>query len=178
MRDIKQIKLFIILIFVVILALALDIGFQFLSINSNLVQVESRLHNIEEELKEVQPINPPKFRYVIFTLKITAYSSDRWQCDHDPFVGAWNNPVKDGMVAVSRDLEKIGITNKCPVIIGGIEYEISDRMHWRKRKHLDIWMKSKKEARNWGVQIKEVKILIDYIDLNQLFKRYKVRMVI
>ena len=174
MNDLKDIKLMIVLIAIMILGLVIFEAWHFGKIEGQLIQARNEIAFLTEQVGEM---NIPK-RYVYFILKITAYSSDRWQCDHDPFVGAWNNPVKDGMVAVSRDLEKIGITNKCPVIINGKDYVISDRMHWRKRNHLDIWMKTKQEAKDWGVQFKEVKVPIEYIDLDQLFKRYKIRMEI
>ncbi len=113
-------------------------------------------------------------KYVRIRLKVTAYSSDKRQCDKDPYTGAWNNRVKPGMVAVSRDLEKFGITNGTPVIINGKEYTVLDRMHKRKRKHLDIWMPRQEMAEKWGVQYHEVLVPLEHVKVKILVEKYGV----
>lgn len=118
--------------------------------------------------------------YVNIKLQVTAYNSEINQTDSDPNTGAWNNRVRPGMIAVSRDLEKIGLTNGVPVIIEDydhIETVILDKMNTHKtvrgkrikiEKSLDIWMKSKKEALEWGVKFCNVKIPIKYINIEAL----------
>lgn len=184
---IDAIKKYFIMILLILLALFVDVGFQYYSINCNLTKIECRLHNIEEQQKNIQPINPPKYRYVTFILKTTAYSSSIDECDEDPFIGAWNNPVGPGMVATSRDLLKIGFNNKVPIIIDGKNCYIGDKMgkkKWTKkswvkiRETLDIWMETKQEAKDYGHKMSVVQIPIDYIDMHQLFKRYKIRVEI
>ncbi|MFW9899878.1 MAG: hypothetical protein ACFFDY_01165 [Candidatus Thorarchaeota archaeon] len=91
--------------------------------------------------------------------KVTAYNSEVCQTDDTPHIAAWNNPVYDGMVAVSRDLEELGLGRGCKVYIDGNEFVIDDRMHKRKRGQLDIWMKDRESAEKWGVQEKEVLVL-------------------
>jgi 3D (Asp-Asp-Asp) domain-containing protein len=118
--------------------------------------------------------------YVNFKLTVTAYNSEVNQTDKDPNTGAWNNRVRPGMIAVSRDLEKFGLTNGVPVKIEDYEHTntiILDRMGKYKtvkgrevkiERSLDIWMKSKKEAKLWGVEFKNVKIPIEYVNIDEL----------
>ena len=157
-------KLFIkIFYFSLLLMILCLLYFQLNTITKMVIINYNKLNRIEKILR----INENKiFRlknkpfYVNLFLKVTAYSSEVDQCDSDPFIGAWNNKVRDGMVAVSRDLEKYGLTNGTPIIIDGKEYIILDRMHKRKKKQLDIWMPSIESAKNWGVKECIVKIPI------------------
>lgn len=106
-------------------------------------------------------------------LKVTAYSSEPSQTDSTPFEAAWGHRVHDGMIAVSRDLEALGLTRWLarfelidryvwfyPTLeIDGREFIIKDRLHERKREQLDIWMASTEDALEWGVQYKTVKVI-------------------
>lgn len=93
---------------------------------------------------------------LIMNLTITAYNSDPKQTDSTPFIAAWGNEVYDGMVAVSRDLEKLGLKRGTKLLIDEEEYTIDDRMHKRKEKQLDIWMENIEDAEQWGIQKKEI----------------------
>ena len=110
---------------------------------------------------------------IYFNLKVTAYSSEPSQTDSTPFEAAWGHRVHKGIVAVSRDLEAIGLTRGLvrmdltdklvwfyPVVeIDGVRYTVKDRMNRRKRKQFDIWMESKETALAWGVQYRTVKVI-------------------
>lgn len=85
----------------------------------------------------------------------TAYNSVPGQTDDDPWVAAWNNRLRPGdkVIAVSRDLEKHGLTNGAKVKIQGLPgtYIVRDRMNKRFKKRIDVWMeKDIKKARKWG----------------------------
>jgi 3D (Asp-Asp-Asp) domain-containing protein len=85
----------------------------------------------------------------------TAYNSVAGQTDDDPWVAAWNNRLKPGqkVIAVSRDLEKHGLTNGAKVKIEGLPgtYTVRDRMNKRFTNRIDVWMeKDIKKARSWG----------------------------
>jgi 3D (Asp-Asp-Asp) domain-containing protein len=114
---------------------------------------------------------------LLIKAKVTAYNSDPAQTDNTPHIAAWNNKVYPGMVAVSRDLEKLGLGRGVPVYIDGERYTIDDRMHERKRVQFDIWMENKEDAKRWGVQEKEVIVLhsIDEI-VNILWSKYPIKL--
>lgn len=102
---------------------------------------------------------PQEIEILCLKSKVTAYNSEECQTDDTPYIAAWNNPVYDGMVAVSRDLEALGLGRGCKVYIDGKEFVIDDRMHKRKKCQFDIWMESKEAAEEWGVPEKEVIVL-------------------
>ncbi|GAA5524150.1 hypothetical protein Maes01_00704 [Microbulbifer aestuariivivens] len=89
------------------------------------------------------------------TVDATAYNSVPGQTDSDPWVAAWNNRLRPGdkVIAVSRDLEKHGLTNGAKVKIEGLPgtYTVRDRMNKRFKNRIDVWMeKDIKKARKWG----------------------------
>lgn len=100
------------------------------------------------------PLQNPEMKLVREYISVisTAYSSTRRQCDSTPFITATGERVKDGGVAVNRSLEK-----KLPMgtrfAMNGKEYIVNDRMsrRWTKDR-VDIWMRTEKEARDYGKQ--------------------------
>ncbi len=91
------------------------------------------------------------------TLKVTAtaYNSVRAQTNSNPSIAAWGDRLKPGMkvIAVSRDLLKMGITHGTKVKISGLpgEYVVLDKMNKRWSRKIDIYMgKDIQAARNWG----------------------------
>ena len=99
------------------------------------------------------------------TVTATAYNSVKGQTDNDPWTAAWNNRLRPGdkIIAVSRDLEKHGLTNGAKVRIEGLPgtYTVRDRMNKRFTNRIDVWMeKDIKKARQWGK--KKLKIIWDH----------------
>lgn len=85
----------------------------------------------------------------------TAYNSVPWQTDHDFNIAAWGDTLSPGMkaIAVSRDLERKGLTHNTPVVIEGMEgiFLVKDKMHFRWRNKIDIYMGVDiSAAREWG----------------------------
>lgn len=160
------------------------ISFKLEKLSIQLQEIGTTIQNMNQKSKNI----PKKFQYsppneqlyVKIRLKITAYSSEISQTDSDPYTGAWNNPVRKGMVAVSRDLESFGLTNGVPIIIEGCEHlntVILDKMGAYKtikgkkiiiKKTLDIWMESRQEALDWGVKHLTVQIPVKYIKIEKL----------
>ncbi|MBB5212855.1 3D domain-containing protein [Microbulbifer hydrolyticus] len=96
------------------------------------------------------------------TVTATAYNSVEGQTDDDPWTAAWNNRLRPGdkIIAVSRDLEKHGLTNGAKVRIEGLPgtYTVRDRMNKRYKNRIDVWMEEDiKKARKWGK--KKLKII-------------------
>ena len=85
---------------------------------------------------------------------ITAYSSTRDQCDSTPHITASREPVRVGLLAVSRDLIKeMGISYGQRVLIPGYGmFEVLDTMHPRWQRRVDIWESDRKAALLFGRQ--------------------------
>ncbi len=85
---------------------------------------------------------------------VTAYNPVRSQTDISPLITASNKRVRVGMVALSRDLEReFGFRFGDTVYLYGLgRFVFEDRMHRRKRRHVDILMLNPMEARRFGVK--------------------------
>jgi 3D (Asp-Asp-Asp) domain-containing protein len=74
----------------------------------------------------------------------TAYNSVRGQTDGDATLTAFGIRLRPGMriVAVSRDLEKLGLRQGVRLRISGLEGEwtVGDRMHQRWTRKIDVYM--------------------------------------
>ena len=85
----------------------------------------------------------------------TAYNSLPEQTDDTPNIAAWNNVITPGdkIIAVSRDLLPLGLTNGVKVKIIGIDglFTVRDKMNKRWKKKIDIYMGvDKSKALKWG----------------------------
>ncbi|WP_435412818.1 3D domain-containing protein [Psychroserpens mesophilus] len=91
------------------------------------------------------------------TLEVTAtaYNSLPYQTNDNPFITAFGDSLKPGVryIAVSRDLLKLGLTHNTLVQVEGLEgtYLVKDKMHYRWRNKIDIYMGTDvKLAKEWG----------------------------
>jgi len=93
------------------------------------------------------------------TVDVTAYSPTKRECDSTPFITASNKRVKEGYIAVSRDLEAyVGFGDK--VFIKGLGiFEVQDRMNRRWKKRIDLFFFDTKQARRFGKKKREMWIL-------------------
>lgn len=92
---------------------------------------------------------------------VTAYSPTEQECDEDPYITAYQKQVKEGTIAISRDLEEElgwGIGDK--VYLAGLGvFEVWDRMHPRWKKKVDIFFHDTEKAVSFGVrQAKVLKV--------------------
>ncbi len=96
--------------------------------------------------------DPVKIRAI--PVKVTAYNPVGSQTDSSPLITASNKRVKAGMVALSRDLEReVGFQFGDTVYLDGLgKFVFEDRMHRRKRRHVDILMFNPIQARRFGVR--------------------------
>jgi 3D (Asp-Asp-Asp) domain-containing protein len=83
---------------------------------------------------------------------VTAYSYNGGQHPHN--ITASGRKVKEGMVAVSRDLERtLNLDFGDRVLLHGLGvFEVQDRMASRQRKKVDLFMNSDSKARRFGVK--------------------------
>ncbi len=92
------------------------------------------------------------------TLTITAYSSTVDQTDSTPFETACMTEPAIWTVAVSQDLYDMGWTcGKCVDIHGVGILCINDKMHHRKKNQLDVWVRSRGQAKRFGI-MKNIKV--------------------
>jgi 3D (Asp-Asp-Asp) domain-containing protein len=87
-------------------------------------------------------------------VQVTAYTPTKDQCDDTPFITASNQRVRDGIIALSRDLEEdFGLEFGDTVVLEEIGvFEFQDRMHPRWERKVDIFMWERREALEFGVQ--------------------------
>ena len=87
----------------------------------------------------------------------SAYNSLKGQTVGNPSIAAWGDTLKPGMkvIAVSRDLIDSGLVYGTKVKIKGFsgEYTVRDKMHYRMKNKIDIYMgTSRKDALEWGIR--------------------------
>jgi len=92
-------------------------------------------------------------RYVM-TVTVTAYSPSVDETDSTPYITASNRRVRDGICAISRDIEKeLDLKWGDMIYLEGIgTCEFQDRMHRRKRKQVDLFMWNKSDAVRFGIK--------------------------
>ena len=92
----------------------------------------------------------------------SAYNSEVGQCDDTPCVTA------NGFNVCKHDIEdtiamngiKLGTKIRIPELFGERVFEVRDRMNARySSNRADIWMKNKKDAKQFGVRLARVEIL-------------------
>jgi len=90
------------------------------------------------------------------TVEITAYNPLPNQTDSTPFITASLQRVKNGIVALSRDLEEeydLQFGDRIYLILDGEmigPFEFQDRMNRRWKRRVDIFMWDKKDALKFG----------------------------
>lgn len=106
------------------------------------------------------PPNQPKLQQKIkksIKALATAYSSTPDQTDDTPFITANGKYVYDGLVAAN--FLPFGAKLRLPEICGDKIFTVDDRMNARYKQRIDVWMKSRQEAKNFGAKIVSVEIL-------------------
>lgn len=88
---------------------------------------------------------------------VTAYASTPEETDSTPFITASMTDVHDGVIAVN--FLPFGTKVMIPKLFGDKIFTVEDRMHWRKKDFVDIWMPTKQDAINFGIDRTEIVIL-------------------
>ncbi len=108
---------------------------------------------LEFEVADKNKPSKKKKTKVTRVVKATAYNAHPRQTDDTPEICAWGDKVRPGIIAISRDLEKSGLTRGKEVHIEGIgKVVVMDRMHRRKRNQIDLYMENHKDAVEFGVK--------------------------
>jgi 3D (Asp-Asp-Asp) domain-containing protein len=103
-----------------------------------------------------QPAKPAQLPHEL-EVTATAFNSTQGQTDTSPTITAFGIRLQPGMriVAVSRDLEALGLTEGVHIRIEGLdgEWRVGDRMHGRWTRKIDIYFGDDAEAaKRWGKQ--------------------------
>jgi 3D (Asp-Asp-Asp) domain-containing protein len=109
----------------------------------------------ESEILATEKKRPSQKRrsHVTLIVKATAYNAVPEQTDSTPEICAWGDRVRPGIIAISRDLEGLGLTRGKEVQIEGLgKRTVMDRMHSRKRNQIDLYMEKYEDAVQFGVQ--------------------------
>lgn len=90
----------------------------------------------------------------VIAVTVTAYSPQEGECDSDPYTTAFQKPVREGTIAISRDLEKeFGWKLGDKVYLNGLGvFEVLDRMHPKWKKRVDIFFFDTEQATSFGVK--------------------------
>ena len=89
---------------------------------------------------------------------LTAYSSSLDETWGDGLITASGKHVADGIVATNYNLP-FGTKIRIPSLYGNKVFVIEDRMHPRKKGIVDIWMPTKKDAKEFGVKFADIEII-------------------
>ncbi|BBD06925.1 3D domain-containing protein [Desulfovibrio ferrophilus] len=131
-----------------------------------------RLEGLEAELRSRGDISDLFTRFIVSnrkkildlqrtrSLTVTAYSPRLQETDSTPHVTASNKPVRQGIVAVSRDLFDSGWVFGKKVYIKNFGiFTIDDLMAESKRNHIDIFMFDTQAALSFGKQVLTVSLV-------------------
>lgn len=87
----------------------------------------------------------------------TAYTAREAECDATPWFTASMEPSRVGVLAVSRDLEAVGLTLGKTVVIKGMgTFRIEDRMNKRWKNRIDILHANLEAARRFAKRDVEI----------------------
>ncbi|GAB7022179.1 RlpA-like double-psi beta-barrel domain-containing protein [Salidesulfovibrio brasiliensis] len=117
---------------------------------------EARKQMVEEARLLTKAVSSPN----VLNVTVTAYNPVEDQCDEDPLIAASMRKVREGTIAVSRDLFDQGWVFGKKVRIEGLGiFEINDLMNKRYSKRIDIFMWDEGKARQFGKRASRAALL-------------------
>ncbi len=115
---------------------------------------------IKETIANVaEAASAPKAEETVKTRKmwVTAYSSTPDQTDDTPFTTALGTDVRDGIVATN--MLPFHTKVMIPRLFGNKVFTVEDRMHPRKKNFIDVWVPTREEAMDIGINQLDVVVL-------------------
>jgi len=147
----KWISMFYLILFIAISVILTTHQYSLNKSNNKIKQLTSIVTQLKTELADAM-----KLMYTVQTnarVTVTHYSPDKAQKDNDPYITAFMARVKVGYVAVSRDLMDRGWTPGRRVYIPGRGvFIIADLMNKRKGNWVDVFVNTKTEADELGIE--------------------------
>lgn len=89
-------------------------------------------------------------RLKIDEVTVSAYFSEKKQCDNDPHITSTGKVVSPGCASLSRDLPPD--KRKSFLLTGIGVFRNEDTMHKRKAKQVDLWIPDKIAAKEFGIK--------------------------
>lgn len=95
-----------------------------------------------------------------YTIPITAYTSEVGQTDDTPCITASGLDVckRDEENVVAANFLPLGTRVRIPELYGSRVFYVEDRMNARYNYKMDIWMKQKADAKQFGVQYATIEV--------------------
>lgn len=106
------------------------------------------------------PAAPEKAPKQVIWVTVTAYSSTVAECDSDPCTTAngFNVCEHNEEDVVAANFLPFGATLKMPDFFGDKTFTVQDRMNARYNYHIDVWMKTREAAKQFGVKYLKVEV--------------------
>ena len=104
--------------------------------------------------------SPPNKTQVVVSrmwIFVTAYSSTPDQTDDTPFITASGSHVRDGIIAAN--FLSIGTKVRFPTMYGDKIFVVEDRMNPRYTYRADIWMRTRHEAKQFGLRNLPIEVI-------------------
>jgi len=163
-------------VFIILLALLLDLALpKFASAQEiqkqnirfkiiGLEVIEEELPPTTNEIKEPPKVEPQyqnrlplardKKIKKVYTMTVTAYSSDPAQTDDTPCITASGYDVCENGVEniVAANFLPLGSYVRMPEVFGDRVFRVEDRMNARYHYRLDVWMTDKERAKMFGIR--------------------------
>ena len=117
-------------------------------------------HSIVGETGFLAIKTPPNKRHVVVSrmwIFVTAYSSTPDQTDDTPFITASGSHVRDGIIAAN--FLSIGTKVRFPTMYGDKIFVVEDRMNPRYTYRADIWMRTREEAKQFGLRNLSIEVI-------------------
>ena len=108
------------------------------------------------DLPEAEPAKP---RYT-YTIPLTAYNAEPGQTDDTPCITASGYDLcqAEAETVVAADFLPLGTKVRIPELFGDRIFTVEDRMNARYTYKMDIWMKNKSDARQFGVKYATIEV--------------------
>ncbi len=129
------------------------------------VQVPEKKEVIKKEVQGIQKKSVSKKGFVV----VTAYSSTADQTDASPCITAngFNVCEHNRENVIAANFLPFGTRVRLPDIYGEKVFTVQDRMHRRHSSRVDIWMKTRNKAKQFGVKHSKVEIVPEQVALQQ-----------
>jgi 3D (Asp-Asp-Asp) domain-containing protein len=136
-------------------------------LNNSEINVSLADENASITVKTAEDISPKlvpaKPKPVLATSKrvITAYNSEVAQCDDSPCITANGfNVCEHGVEdTIAANFLKFGTKVKIPDLFGDRVFIVRDRMNPKHDNRVDIWMKEKVDAKQFGVKLARIEVV-------------------
>lgn len=144
--------------FAILLSFLFNLSFPQISFAYSIDGKNTRNEVIKAAVKQKIPVK--KYgKNVAYTkiVTLTAYSSTVDQCDSTPFITASGTRVHNGTIAAN--FLKFGTKVRIPEYFGNKVFTVEDRTHPRYGNRIDIWMKTRSDALNFGIRNLKIEVL-------------------